>query len=118
MNAQKLFNHKKASRVRRTRAKIAGTAVRPRLAVFRSNVGIYAQLIDDAGRKTIAAASSREVAKKGMTKTEAARLVGESIAKKAVAAKVSAAVFDRRSYAYHGRVKAVADGARSGGLKF
>lgn len=106
-------------RVRRARAKIFGTSQKPRLAVFRSNRHMYAQLIDDGSGRTIASASTRELesgAKKG--KADRAALIGEAIAKKAIKGGVSAAVFDRRSYKYHGRVKALADSARKAGLKF
>lgn len=106
-------------RAARTRARVRGTAARPRLAVFRSNTTIYAQVINDEAHRTVAAASSREVAKdKPKTKTDAARLVGELIAKKAQAAKIAAVVFDRRSYRYHGRVKALADAVRAAGIQF
>ena len=120
MKQRHLLNQRIARRVARTRAKIFGTAARPRLAVFRSNAATYAQLIDDEARKTLAAASTRELPKKGagLTKTEAAAEIGGLLAKKAAAAKIAAAVFDRRSYAYHGRVKALAEAARKGGLKF
>lgn len=87
----------------------------PRLAVFRSNQHIYAQLIDDNANKTLVFASDSEL--KG-SKTEKARQVGEVIAKKALGVKVSAVVFDRGGFLYHGRVKALAEGAREGGLKF
>lgn len=102
----------------RTRAKMVGTADQPRLSVFRSNRAISAQLIDDVAGKTLAAASSLELGKTKKAKSEAASLVGEAIAKKAIAAKIKKAIFDRGSYAYHGRVKALADGARKGGLEF
>ncbi|MEY3351125.1 MAG: hypothetical protein RIQ50_1236 [Bacteroidota bacterium] len=102
------------------RKKISGTAQRPRLCIYRSNTEIYAQLIDDLGAVTLASASSRDkdiAAQKG-TKSEKSKLVGEAIAKKAVALGLSECVFDRGGFLYHGRVKAVADGAREGGLKF
>lgn len=102
------------------RKKISGTASHPRLSVYRSNTDIYAQLIDDENGNTLAAASSREKdikAQKG-TKTEKSKMVGEAIAKKALALGLSTCVFDRGGFLYHGRVKAVADGAREGGLKF
>lgn len=99
------------------RAKISGTAEKPRLSVFRSNTGIYAQLIDDLKGQTLAAASSKEL---GLANgnVENAKTVGAKIAEKALAAGISAVVFDRNGYLYHGRVKAVAEGAREGGLKF
>ena len=103
-------------RKKRTRAKLYGTHERPRLSVFRSNRFVWAQLIDDAERKTLVAASSRRIAKAKMTKTEAARMLGELLAEKAKAAGIVAALFDRGAYRYHGRVKAIAEGARKGGL--
>jgi len=102
---------------RRIRAKVSGTAERPRLAVFRSNKYIYAQLIDDAAGNTLAAASSRE-ASISATGVEAGKAVGETLAERAKAAGVEIAVFDRGGYRYHGRVKALAEGAREGGLRF
>jgi len=116
MKHQRALNRKRAGRVRRTRARIAGTVLRPRLAVFRSNRGISVQLIDDGRGRTLISASSREFKGKEK-KTDAARKVGELVAAKAVSAGITRAVFDRRSYRYHGRVKAVAEGARAGGLK-
>jgi large subunit ribosomal protein L18 len=108
-------------RIRYTiRKKIAGTVEAPRLSIFRSNTEIYAQLIDDVSGKTIASASSKDkdiVAQKG-TKSEKSKLVGATIARKATDLGVSTVIFDRGGYLYHGRVKAVADGAREGGLKF
>ena len=92
----------------------------PRLSVFRSNTEIYAQLIDDVNGVTLASASSREkdIKAQKVTKTEKSKLVGESIAKKAIAVGLAGCVFDRGGFLYHGRVKAVAEGAREGGLKF
>lgn len=92
----------------------------PRLSVFRSNTEIYAQLIDDVNGVTLASASSREkdIKAQKATKTEKSKMVGESIAKKAIAVGLAACVFDRGGFLYHGRVKAVAEGAREGGLKF
>lgn len=118
MKAQKDLNRKRTARVKRTRAKIAGTAECPRLAIFRSNRYISAQLINDTTGRTLAAASSRELAQGAENKKrqEQSGLVGEAIAKKAIAAGIKKAVFDRRSYKYHGNVKALADGARKGGL--
>jgi large subunit ribosomal protein L18 len=106
-------------RHRRVRGRVAGTAERPRLAVFRSNVGIYAQLVDDDAGKTIAAASWQQVPKsfKG-SKSEQAAEVGKRLAENAKAAGIETVVFDRGGYLYHGRVKALADGAREGGLRF
>ena len=106
-------------RHRRVRGKIRGTAERPRLLVFRSNRGIFAQLVDDASGKTLAGASWTALPKsfKG-DKTEQAAEVGKALAEAAKKAGVDTAVFDRGGYLYHGRVKALADGAREGGLKF
>ncbi|MEL6812530.1 MAG: 50S ribosomal protein L18 [Bacteroidota bacterium] len=104
----------------RIRKTVSGTAQRPRLAVFRSNKEIYAQLIDDVSGKTITAASSRDkdIDASKVNKVEVAKLVGKSIAEKAVKAGVEAITFDRGGYLYHGRVKSLAEGAREGGLKF
>jgi len=102
----------------RIRKKIKGTAVRPRVAVFRSNLQIYVQIIDDVAGKTLAASSSFELGKSKENKTDIAAKVGKAIAVKAAAAGISDVVFDRGGYRFHGRVKALADGAREGGLKF
>jgi large subunit ribosomal protein L18 len=106
-------------RHRRVRGKVSGTAERPRLAVFRSNRGIYAQLIDDLAAKTLAASGSSQLKKsfKG-NKSDHAREVGKLLAAEAKKAGVETCVFDRGGYLYHGRVKALAEGAREGGLKF
>jgi large subunit ribosomal protein L18 len=106
-------------RHRRVRGKIRGTAERPRLLVFRSNRGIFAQLIDDDAGRTVASASWLTLPKsfKG-DKTEQAAEVGKALAEAAKKAGVENAVFDRGGYLYHGRVKALADGAREGGLSF
>ncbi len=101
----------------RVRGKISGTAERPRLTVFRSNKQIYAQVIDDLTGKTLAAASSLKITDKAPKKEIAAK-VGELIAKNAQEAGVTAVVFDRNGYLYHGRIKELADAARKGGLKF
>jgi large subunit ribosomal protein L18 len=104
----------------RVRRKISGTTQKPRLSVFRSNTEIYAQLIDDETAKTLASASSRDkdiAAQKG-TKVEKSKLVGAAIARKATDLGLLDVTFDRSGYLYHGRVKAVAEGAREGGLKF
>jgi large subunit ribosomal protein L18 len=104
---------------RRIRKTVAGTADAPRLSVFRSNKEIYAQLIDDATGKTLVASSSRDKDIEVQdNKQSVATAVGKSIAAKAVAAGISAVHFDRGGYLYHGRVKALAEGAREGGLKF
>jgi large subunit ribosomal protein L18 len=104
----------------RIRRKISGTAQKPRLSVFRSNSEIYAQIIDDLNGVTIAAASSRDkdIAAQSGTKTEKSKLVGQAIARKAKELGLEGVVFDRGGNLYHGRVKAVADGAREGGLQF
>jgi large subunit ribosomal protein L18 len=106
-------------RHRRVRAKVAGTAERPRLAVFRSNLGIYAQLVDDSAGRTLAAASWQDGKKsfKG-NKSDQARVVGKALAAAGKKAGVETCVFDRGGYLYHGRVKALAEGAREGGLTF
>ena len=104
------------ARIRRVRAKIRGTTARPRMSVHRSLKTLRVQLIDDTAGKTIAAASTIE-AKAKLTK-EGAKKLGELIAKKAKDAKVTAVVFDRGSYKYHGRIKELADAARAGGLQF
>jgi len=105
-------------RHRRVRGKVAGTAERPRLVVFRSNRGIFAQLVDDEARRTLASASW--LANRGHkgTKTEQANEVGKALAAAAKKAGIEACVFDRAGYLYHGRVKALAEGAREGGLTF
>jgi len=105
----------RAMRHKRLRAKISGTATRPRLAVFRSNTAIYAQLIDDVAGKTVAAVDSRK--EKG-TQLENAQAVGAAIAKKAEALKVTEVVFDRGGFKYQGSIAALADSARAAGLKF
>jgi large subunit ribosomal protein L18 len=101
----------------RIRKKINGTAEKPRLAVYRSNKAIYAQLINDVTATTIAAASSKECGATG-AKVEQAKAVGKLIAEKASTNNISAVVFDRGGYLYHGRVKALAEGARESGLAF
>ena len=105
-------------RHRRIRGKVTGTAERPRLAVFRSNLGISAQLIDDQAGKTLASASWQGLSKLKGNKTEQAKEVGKLLAANAKAAGVGTCVFDRGGYLYHGRVKALAVGAREGGLEF
>jgi large subunit ribosomal protein L18 len=104
----------------RIRKRLAGTPSAPRLSVFRSNKDIYVQIIDDVKGTTLLAASSREKAIAGqkVTKTEQAKLVGNAIAQKAVAAGIKTIVFDRGGFLYHGRVKALAEAAREGGLQF
>ncbi|WP_296385686.1 50S ribosomal protein L18 [Winogradskyella sp.] len=104
----------------RIRKVVSGTETRPRLAVFRSNKEIYAQVVDDVTGKTIAAASSRDkdITKSKGNKTETATLVGKAVAEKAMKAGVETISFDRGGYLYHGRVKSLAEGAREAGLKF
>jgi len=105
-------------RRRRVRAKVRGTAERPRLSVFRSNRGIGAQLIDDVAGHTVAAVNWTEGDLKGLKAMEQATKAGGLLAERAKAAGVETVVFDRGGYRYHGRVKALADGAREGGLSF
>ena len=101
----------------RVRAKVVGTAERPRIAVFRSNRGIHAQLVDDAAGRTLAAVTWTESDLRGLKPLEQAGKAGERLAERAKAAGVEAAVFDRGGYRYHGKVKAFAEGVREGGLK-
>ena len=105
----------RAKRHNRLRHRITGTAARPRLAVYRSNKFVYAQLIDDEAGKTVAAADSR---KESGSRLESAKAVGAKIAKQAADAKITEVVFDRGGFRYQGIVAALADGAREGGLKF
>jgi large subunit ribosomal protein L18 len=104
----------------RIRKKISGSAARPRLSVYRSNRDIYVQLIDDENGTTLASASSRQVdiAAQKVNKVESSKLVGNAIAKKSGELGIKDVVFDRSGYIYHGRIKAVAEGAREGGLNF
>lgn len=115
-NAIRLQRHK------RVRRKISGTTQRPRLSVFRSSNNIYAQIIDDTNRVTLVAASSLEAEVKGAVNhtgnKEAAKLVGQLVAKKAVEKGITEVVFDRGGYLYHGRIKELAEAAREAGLKF
>jgi large subunit ribosomal protein L18 len=105
-------------RRRRVRAKVRGSAERPRLSVFRSNRGVQAQLIDDVGGRTLAAVNWTEKDLKGLARMEQAKKAGELLAQRAKEAGAETAVFDRGGYRFHGRVKALADGAREAGLKF
>jgi large subunit ribosomal protein L18 len=105
-------------RRRRVRAKVRGSVERPRISVFRSNRGISAQLIDDASGRTLAAVNWTEADLRGLKPTEQARKAGELLAERAKAAGVDTVVFDRGGYQFHGRVKALADGAREAGLQF
>ena len=108
----------RARRAVRVRSKVRGTTERPRLTVFRSNKAIWAQIIDDRAGHTLVSASTLNVTEKGLSKTDQAAKVGQLVAERAKAAGVERVVFDRGSYLYHGRVKALADGAREGGLDF
>ena len=105
-------------RRRRVRAKVRGSAERPRISVFRSNRGIAAQLIDDDSGRTIAAVNWTEEALRGLGPMEQSKRIGAELAQRAKAAGVERAVFDRGGYQYHGRVQALAEGAREGGLQF
>jgi large subunit ribosomal protein L18 len=105
-------------RRRRVRARVTGTAERPRLSVYRSNKGVFAQLIDDRKGHTVAAVNWIEPELKSLTASAQAQKAGELLADRAKAAGVETCVFDRGGYQYHGRVKALAEGAREGGLKF
>jgi len=109
---------KRLRRRRRVRAKVHGTAERPRLSVFRSNRGMFAQLVDDDAGRTLAAAQWTEADVRGLGREEQAKRVGELLAQRAREAGVETCVFDRGGYQYHGRVKALAEGAREGGLSF
>ena len=115
-------NAKRLQRHKRVRRKVFGTPQRPRLCVFRSSNNIYAQIIDDTNRVTLVAASSLDEAVKSAVNhtgnKEAAKLVGEMVAKKAVEKGITEVVFDRGGYIYHGRIKELAEGAREAGLKF
>ncbi|MEK7203144.1 MAG: 50S ribosomal protein L18 [Patescibacteria group bacterium] len=117
MNKQKEKKIKKIRQKRRIRVKVIGAIDRPRLNVFRSNKGMFAQLIDDSAGKTLVSADSKEIKSKGQ-KTQISLELGKLLAAKAIAKKITKVVFDRGGYKYHGRVKALADGAREGGLKF
>jgi large subunit ribosomal protein L18 len=120
MDQQKTKHRRQLRRRRHVRSKVKGTAERPRLTVFRSSKHIYAQLIDDANGVTLAAASSRTkgAALKYGGNIKASQAVGKKIAEVALAKGITLAAFDRGHYRYHGRVKALADAAREGGLKF
>jgi large subunit ribosomal protein L18 len=108
----------RARRKRRIRGRIEGSAGRPRVSVFRSNRAIYAQIVDDGSAATLAAARSTEVEGAGLKKAEIAKKVGELLAQRAKDKGIERVVFDRSGYLYHGRVKALAEGAREGGLVF
>lgn len=113
-NSMRIVRHE------RIRSKIKGSTEIPRLCVFRSNTGIYAQIIDDEAKTTLCSASThdKDLKVKNGSNIEAAKVVGEAIAKKALKAKITKVVFDRGGYLYHGRVKALADAARENGLEF
>lgn len=117
MNTKKQRAEKRKTRIR---SKLHGTAQKPRLSVYRSNAGIYVQLIDDVHEKTLLGFSEKHVGEKNakMPKIEKAKALGLFTAKKAIEQKITTVIFDRGSYAFHGRVKALAQGAREGGLKF
>lgn len=113
----KAISEKRARRRQRIRSKLFGTATQPRLSVFRSNRNIQAQLIDDARGSTLVAVSTKVVSEKGLKKTAAAEEVGRLLALEAKKLNIEKAILDRGSYRYHGRVKALCEGARAGGLK-
>lgn len=117
MNIQKQKKAKRIIRHKRVRSRISGTGDMPRLAVFKANRHIYAQLIDDGAGKTLASSSSMELKSKGK-KGEIATEVGKAIAVKSLAKNIKKVKFDRGGFAYHGRIKALAEGAREGGLEF
>ena len=121
MRIELIKPHRKARRVRRVRKKVRGVAGRPRLAVYRSNTNVYAQVIDDSADQTLVSSSSLDSeAKAGgpRGKIDGAAAVGASVAKRAIAKGIKTVVFDRAGYKYHGRVRALADAARKEGLKF
>ncbi len=112
-------NTERRERIKKgVRKKITGTTERPRLSVFRSNRGIYAQIIDDSTGTTLVASSTVELGEKAGLNLENSKAVGKKIAEKSAAAGVQTVVFDRNGYLYHGNIKALAEGAREGGLKF
>lgn len=117
MSVRKKVNRRK--RIKKSiRQKIRGTGECPRLSVYKSNTGIYAQIIDDSEGKTLASASSYELGDYNNSTIEISNNVGKKLAEKAVANGLESVVFDRNGYIYHGKVKALAEGAREGGLKF
>jgi large subunit ribosomal protein L18 len=109
---------RRLTRRRRVRAKVTGTAERPRISVFRSNRGVFVQLIDDVAGRTLTAVNWTEPELRSLPRMEQAKRAGELLAERAGKAGVTTAVFDRGGYRYHGRVKALAEGAREGGLQF
>jgi large subunit ribosomal protein L18 len=118
MTIQENIDRARKRRALRVRSKVRGTPERPRLSVFRSNKAIWAQVIDDRAGRTLVSAGSVHIAEKGLSKTEQAAKVGLLLAERAKAAGIQKVVFDRGPYLYHGRVKALAEGAREGGLDF
>jgi large subunit ribosomal protein L18 len=112
-------NRERRTRIKKgIRKKLSGSSDRPRLSVFRSNKGIYAQIIDDLKGVTLAASSTQELGEKTTLNIESSKSVGKKLAEKAVASGIESIVFDRNGYLYHGNIKAFAEGAREGGLKF
>ena len=112
-------NNERRARIKKgVRKKISGTTDKPRLSVFRSNTGLYVQIIDDLKGVTIAAASTKELGDKAKLNVADSKNVGKKIAEKALASGIQSIVFDRNGYLYHGNIKAFAEGAREGGLKF
>jgi large subunit ribosomal protein L18 len=109
---------KRQRRKMRVKSKVFGTSVRPRLSVFRSNMHIYAQIVNDEKGVTLVAATDLKSKDEKLNGVQKAELVGEEMAKKALSAKIKTVVFDRNGFKYHGRIKALADGARKGGLEF
>lgn len=115
----RLYKDNRIRRKLRVKRKVVGTAIKPRVSIYRSNTNIFAQMIDDSKGKTLLEASSisKDFEKKGKKKVEQAFEVGKTIARKALEKGIKEAVFDRNGYRYHGRVKSIAEGARKGGLK-
>ncbi len=112
-------NRERRERIKKgIRRKLTGTSQSPRLSVFRSNTGIYAQIIDDSTGITLAAASTQELGDKTRLNMDNSKAVGKKVAEKALASGIQSIVFDRNGYLYHGNIKALAEGAREGGLKF
>lgn len=116
MNQFKHLNQVRERRKKRAHLRTQGDSQKPRLSVFRSNYHTYVQLIDDVNRRTLASVSSRQLSEKGKSKTVLAEKIGEKIAEQALKLGIQKAVFDKGAYRYHGRVKAVAEGARKKGL--
>lgn len=118
MLKQILRNQERKKRARRVRAKVSGTAERPRLSVFRSLRTLSVQVIDDVSGKTVVSAAIRDLGKNAKNTVEGASLLGKKVGEKCLAAGIGTVVFDRSGYRYHGKVKAVAEGAREAGLRF